>query len=151
MAHTPVNHPAQPVYRAIGGITGLYFVVFGVVGVIATAGSELFARDETKVFGQGTNLGFSLFSILVGAAILAGTVLGRNRDVLINAVVAYSLMVVGLAGLAFIRTDANIFNWSVTSSVVVMTLSIVLLMVSMYGKVGTDEERDAWQKARLVL
>ncbi|TDB88691.1 DUF4383 domain-containing protein, partial [Micromonospora fluostatini] len=111
MAHTPVNHPARPIYRAIGGLVGLYFVVFGVLGVIAAAGDDLLARDDTKVLGQGSNLGFALVSLVVGVLVLAGTALGRNRDVVINGWLAYALMALGLAGLAFIRTDVNIFNW----------------------------------------
>ena len=43
MGHNPVNHPLRPVYRALGGFTGLYFVVFGVVGLIQTAGDGLFS------------------------------------------------------------------------------------------------------------
>ena len=35
--------------------------------------------------------------------------------------------------------------------IVVMMLALVLLMVGMYGKVGTEDEQEAWQKARLVL
>ncbi|MET8256782.1 DUF4383 domain-containing protein [Micromonospora sp. NPDC005553] len=151
MAHTPVNHPARPIYRAIGGLTGLYLVVFGVLGIIASTGNEILAQDDTRVLGQGTNLGFSLFSVLVGVVVLVGTALGRNIDVAINQWLAYGLMVVSLAGLAFIRTDANIFNFSITTVVVVMTAALVLLMVGMYGKVGTDDEAEAFQKARLVL
>ncbi|WP_431898087.1 DUF4383 domain-containing protein [Micromonospora haikouensis] len=151
MAHTPVNHPARPIYRAIGGLVGLYFLVFGVLGLVASAGSDLFAQDDTKVLGQGTNLGFSLLSIVLGIAIVAGTVIGRNLDVAINQWLAYALMVLGLAELAFLQTDANIFNFTITTDIVVLTLSMVLLMAGMYGKVGTDEENEAWQKARLVL
>ncbi|MDH6464213.1 uncharacterized protein (DUF697 family) [Micromonospora sp. A200] len=151
MAHTPVNHPARPIYRAIGGLVGLYLVVFGVLGVIASAGNDLFAQDDTKVLGQGTNLGFSLLSILLGILVLAGTVIGRNLDVAINQFLAYGLMVLGLAELAFLQTDANIGNFSILTVIVVLTLSMVLLMAGMYGKVGTDEEKDAWEKARLVL
>ncbi|MEU1607675.1 DUF4383 domain-containing protein [Micromonospora matsumotoense] len=151
MAHTPVNHPARPVYRAIGGLIGLYFVVFGALGVIASAGNDLFAQDDTKVLGQGTNLGFSLLSVLLGVVILVGTVIGRNLDVAINQWLSYLLMVISLAGLAFIQTDANVVNFSILTVIVLMTLSLVLLMVGMYGKVGTDDEQEAWQKARLVL
>ncbi|MFC4020700.1 DUF4383 domain-containing protein [Micromonospora sp. GCM10011542] len=151
MAHTPVNHPARPIYRAIGGLTGLYLVVFGVLGIIASAGNEVLAQDDTRVFGQGTNLGFSLLCVLLGLVVLAGTALGRNIDVAINQWLAYVLMVVSLAGLAFIRTDANIFNFSITTVIVVMVVALVLLMVGMYGKVGSEEESEAWQKARLVL
>ncbi|MFI2649273.1 MULTISPECIES: DUF4383 domain-containing protein [Micromonospora] len=151
MAHTPVNHPARPVYRAIGGLVGLYFVVFGVLGIIASAGDDVLAQDDTKVLGQGTNLGFSMLAILLGAAILVGTAIGRNLDVAINQWLAYALMVLGLAELAFLHTDANIFNFSILTDIVVLALSLVLLMAGMYGKVGTDDEHEAWQKARLVL
>ncbi|MET7877975.1 DUF4383 domain-containing protein [Micromonospora profundi] len=151
MAHTPVNHPARPIYRAIGGLTGLYLVVFGVLGIIATAGDELFAQDDTHVLGQGTNFGFSLLSILLGIVVLVGTVLGRNIDVAINQWLAYALMAIGLGSLAFIRTDANIFNFSVFTVIVMLTVSMVLLMAGMYGKVGSEEEAEAFQKARLVL
>ncbi|WP_433652810.1 DUF4383 domain-containing protein [Micromonospora zamorensis] len=151
MAHTPVNHPARPIYRAIGGLTGLYLVVFGVLGIIASMGDEILAQDDTRVLGQGTNLGFSLLSVLLGIVVLVGTVLGRNIDVAINQWLAYALMVIGLAGLAFIRTDANIFNFSITTVIVVLSASLVLLMVGMYGKVGSEDEAEAFQKARLVL
>ncbi|MFI7211094.1 DUF4383 domain-containing protein [Micromonospora maritima] len=151
MAHTPVNHPARPIYRAIGGLVGLYFVVFGGLGVIASAGNDFFAQDDTKVLGQGTNMGFSLLSVLIGAVILVGTAIGRNLDVVINQWLAYTLMAVGLAALAFLQTDANVVNFSIMTVVVVLSLALVLLMVGMYGKVGTDDEHEAWQKARLVL
>ncbi|MEU5904274.1 DUF4383 domain-containing protein [Micromonospora sp. NPDC047467] len=151
MAHTPVNHPARPIYRAIGGLTGLYLVVFGVLGIITTAGDEIFAKDDTQVLGQGTNFGFSLFSVLIGIIVLVGTALGRNIDVAINQWLAYALMAIGLASLAFIRTDANIFNVNVFTVVVMLTASLVLLMAGMYGKVGSEEEAEAFHKARLVL
>ncbi|MDG4793412.1 DUF4383 domain-containing protein [Micromonospora sp. WMMD1082] len=151
MAHTPVNHPARPIYRAIGGLIGLYLVVFGALGFIASAGDPFFGRGDTHILGQGTNLGLSLFSVVVGAIVLVGTAIGRNLDVLINQWSAYLIMVVSLAGLAFIRTEANVFNLSVATVVVLMLLSLVLLMAGMYGKVGTDDDHEAWQKARLVL
>jgi hypothetical protein len=151
MSHTPVNHPARPIYRAIGGLVGLYFVVFGVLGLIASAGNDVLAQDDTKVLGQGTNLGFSLLTVLLGAAILLGIVIGRNLDAAINQRLAYALIVLGLAELAFLRTDANIFNFSIMTDIVVLVLALVLLMAGMYGKVGTDEEYESWQKARMAL
>jgi len=151
MAHTPVNHPARPIYRAIGGLTGLYLVAFGLIGIVANVGKEVLAQDGSTVLGQGTNLGFSLLSALLGAAVLAGTAIGRNLDVVINQWLAYAIMALSLAGLAFIRTEANIFNFSVATVIVLMVVGLVLLMTGMYGKVGTDQEKEAWQKARLVL
>ena len=84
---------------------------------------------------------------------LVGTVLGRNIDVAINQWLAYGLHG-GRPGRCspFIQTDANIFDFShrhrASSSMVV---GLVLLMAGMYGKVGTEEEAEACQKARLVL
>ena len=151
MAHTPVNHPARPIYRAIGGLVGLYFVVFGVLGIITSAGNDVLAQNDTTVLGQGTNTGYSLLAVLLGLVILAGTVIGRNLDVAVNQWLAYALIVLGLAELAFIRTDANIFNFSIATVIVTLVLSLVLLMVGMYGKVGSEQEKEAWEKARLVL
>lgn len=151
MAHTPVNHPARPIYRAIGGLVGLYFVVFGVLGIITSAGNDVLAQNDTTVLGQGTNTGYALLAVLLGLVILAGAVIGRNLDVAINQWVAYALMVLGLAELAFIRTDANIFNFSIATVIVTLVLALVLLMVGMYGKVGSEQEKEAWEKARLVL
>lgn len=151
MAHTPVNHPARPIYRAIGGLTGLYLAVFGVLGVVTSLGDDLFAQDDTKVLGQGANLGFSLLSLLIGVVVLAGAVLGRNRDVAINQWTAYGLLVLSLFSLAFLQTEVNVLNFSVTTVIVTMVLGLVLLMAGMYGKVGTEEEQKAWQDARLLL
>ncbi|MEH1016709.1 DUF4383 domain-containing protein [Micromonospora sp. CPCC 206060] len=151
MAHNPVNHPARPIYRAIGGLTGGYLVVFGALGVIGTAGDNFFAQDDTLVLGQGTNLAYSLLALVTGALIVLGTVLGRNIDVKINQILAYGYMVLSLVALAFIQTDANVLNFSIATVIVAMVIGMVLLMVAMYGKVGSEEEQKAWREARLLL
>lgn len=151
MAHFPVNHPARPVYRVIAGLTALYLVAFGALGVLETSGNELLAQDDTLVLGQGTNLGNSLLSVVLGVLILLATVIGRNVDTFANKWLGYFLMALGLATLATLRTDANYLNHSVATSVVSMVIGMVLLVAAMYSKVGSDEEHKAWQQARLVL
>jgi hypothetical protein len=151
MAHNPVNHPAQPIYRAIGGLIGLYLVIFGILGVIETSGGDFFAQTDTLVLGQGTNLGHSLSSAGLGAVILIATGVGRNLDAVVNRWLAYVFMVIGLGCLALLRTDANVFSFTMATCIVTMLIGLVLLTAGMYGKVGTDEENRAWQEARLVL
>ncbi|MEV7227840.1 MULTISPECIES: DUF4383 domain-containing protein [Polymorphospora] len=151
MAHNPVNHPARPIYRAIGALIGLYLIVFGVLGFIETGSGEFFAQDGSAVLGQGTNLGFSVVSAVLGVIILVATGLGRNIDAAVNKWLGYLFMALGLGELAVLRTDANIFNFTVATVVVTMIIGIVLLMAGMYGKVGTDDEHRAWQDARLIL
>jgi hypothetical protein len=151
MSHNPVNHPARPIYRAIAGLTGLYLVAFGVLGIIDNGGAEFFAQDDTTVLGQGTNLGYSVICTALGAIIVLATLIGRNVDVVVNKWFGYLFIVLGLATLATLRTDANYLNFTVATSIVSMIIGLVLLMAGMYGKVGTDEEHQAWQRARLVL
>jgi hypothetical protein len=151
MAHNPVNHPARPVYRALGGLTGVYLVIFGVLGVIQTSGSEVFAQDDTRVLGQGANLGCSAISGIIGLIILIAAAIGRNVDVAVDKFLGYGFMALGLASLAVLRTDANYLNFTVVTCITTMLLGVVLLLAGMYGRVGTEEEARAWRDARLVL
>jgi hypothetical protein len=141
MAHNPINHPARPIYRVISGLIGLYLVLFGALGLFV----------DGRVFGQGTNVANSLLSIALGAIILIATVVGRNLDAAVNKYLGYGLMALGLLTLAFLRTDANVLDHTVSTSVVWMLLGITLLMAGMYGKVGTSDEQEAWEKGRLVF
>jgi Domain of unknown function (DUF4383) len=151
MSHNPVNHPARPIYRAIVGLIGLYLVIFGVLGLVQSSGASLFARSDTEVLGQGANLGYSLLSAVLGVIILVAIVLGRNIDVRVNTVLGYGFMVLGLAELAVLRTDANYLNFTDVTCIVTMIVGLVLLMAGMYGRRGSEEEAHASQKARLFL
>ncbi|MEV4618082.1 DUF4383 domain-containing protein [Asanoa sp. NPDC049573] len=147
--HNPINHPARSTYRVLTGLTGVYLVIFGGIGVATTGGDGLFAQDAGNVLGQGTNLANSLLSIVVGAIVLIATLVGRNIDVAVNRAFAYVLMALGLATLATIRTDANYLGHTLATSIVMMVLGIILLLSAMYGRVGSEEEHRAWQRARL--
>lgn len=151
MAHNPVNHPARPVFRSLGGLIGLYLVIFGAIGVVQTNGDEPFTQDGTLVLGQGANLGASVLFIVLGVIILAAAVIGRNVDVAVNGLLSYGFMALGLAGLAVLRTDANYLNFSVLTCIVTMILGLALLLSQKYGRVGSEEEAKAWQQARLLL
>jgi hypothetical protein len=151
MAHNPVNHPAQPVYRAIAGLTGLYLVIFGVIGVTTTSGGQLFAQNHTVVLGQGANLGYSLISAVLGVIILIATAIGRNVDASVNKWFGYGFMVLGLAALATLPTNANYLNFTIATCIVAMVIGLILLAAGLYGRVGSEREAKAWQDARLVL
>ncbi|BCB80043.1 hypothetical protein GCM10022251_07790 [Phytohabitans flavus] len=151
MAHFPVNHPLRPTYRALGGLTGLYLIIFGVLGLIETSGDEFFAQNGAEALWQGTNLGYSVISIAVGLIILIGIGVGRNADVAINKLFGYALAALSLAGLALMRTDANYLSFTMPTVIVTMVLALVLLTAAMYGKLGTEEQAQASREARLFL
>ena len=60
-------------------------------------------------------------------------------------------MALGLLTLAFLRTDANVLNFTVSTCIVSMLLGITLLVAGMYGKVGTSDEQEAWEQGRSSL
>jgi len=134
MAHTPVNHPLRPVYRVLGGLAGLYLVVFGVVGLISTADDGFFGLALPHVLGQGTNLAWSIVTAVLGVIVLLATLVGRNLDVAADTYIGWALLVIGTAMLALIRTDANIFNFSLTTVIVSYLIGLVLIMAGLYSK-----------------
>jgi hypothetical protein len=139
MAHTPINHPLRPLYRALGALVGIYLIVFGVVGFIV--------GDDDRVLGQGANLLWSVVSLILGVIVLIATVVGRNLDVKVDQYIGWGLVAVGTITLAVSRTDANLLGFTVSTVVVTYICALILILVSLYGKVGTEEDARAEEAA----
>ena len=148
MAHTPVNHPLRPIYRAIAALVGLYLIVFGVLGFVLTADEGLFGRAGDRVLGQGTNLFWSIVSVVIGVAVLIATVLGRNLDVAVNTYLGWTLLVIGSLALAVIRTDANILDFSISTVIACYLAGLALIVAGLYGKVAPREDAGAPRQVR---
>jgi Domain of unknown function (DUF4383) len=148
MAHTPVNHPLRPIYRALGALTGVYLIVFGVVGIIVNLDEGLFGNDGGLVLGQQANMFWSIVSILIGVIVLAATVIGRNSDVEVDKYFGWGLLVVGSYELAVLRTDANFLGFSVATVIVTYLLGLVLIMASQYSKVAPPSQAGAPRQER---
>lgn len=143
MSHLPVNHHMRSVYRFLAALAGLFVLVFGIVGLIRTAGSPLFSQDETAwVFGLRTNLAFALLSIVAGVIVLAGVLIGRNIDRVINLGAGAVFLVAGMAMLSLLQSDSNFLAFSMTNCVVSFIIGIVLLTAGLYGKAG-NRSREA--------
>jgi hypothetical protein len=140
MAHNPVNHPLRPIYRAIGALAGIYLVLFGIVGVLVTAGDGLFGNGTDRALGQGTNLFWSIVCLIVGAVVLVATALGRNLDTETDKYVGWGLLVVGSYGLAVARTDANFLNFTIATVIVTYLVGLLLIMSGLYSKVAPTSE-----------
>jgi hypothetical protein len=141
MAHTPINHPLRPLYRTLSALVGIYLIVFGIVGFIVGAG------DGDRVLGQGANLLWSIVSLLIGVVVLVATVVGRNIDVKVNQYVGWGLVGFGTLALAVSRTNANVVDFTASTVIVTYICALILIMASLYGKVGSDEEARAEQAA----
>lgn len=149
MSHIPVNHRLRPLYRGLAILVGLYVFIFGIIGVVQTAGDPFFDRGKVMALGLRTNPAFSIASIVVGAIIVAAAILGRNADHFINMAFGGLFMFVGVFGLTIVRTDINLLNFTVTTCIVSSLLGTALLVSGLYGKTGSDEETQHEEELRV--
>jgi hypothetical protein len=148
MAHNPVNHPLRPIYRALGALTGVYLVLFGVVGLIVTGGDGLFGHPADRVLGQGANLFSSILMLLIGAIVLIATVLGRNSDTEVDKYFGWGLLALGSYELGASRTDANFLNFSVATVCVTYLIGLILIMAAYYSKIAPESQTGAPRQTR---
>ncbi|GAB7049960.1 DUF4383 domain-containing protein [Catenuloplanes indicus] len=139
MAHIPINHPLRPFWRAVSGLCGVFILAFGIMGVMASAGEEFFSRESIWALWLKTNMAFSLLSILLGAILVAGYVIGGDISHWINYYGSWVLLAGGLAGIAVMRTDLNILNWSMVNAIVSLVLGTLILTAGLYDKAGPPE------------
>jgi len=148
MAHMPVNHPLRPMYRALSFLAGAYLVVFGVVGLIQTADESFTGSTGVRVLGQGSNMLWSIISLVVGGLVVLTTAVGRNIDVAAGKYLGWGLLVAGSYELAFSRTDANFLGFSIATVVVTYLVGLALITASLYGKVAPAEQAGAPRQVR---
>ncbi|HEY2792777.1 MAG TPA: DUF4383 domain-containing protein [Micromonosporaceae bacterium] len=135
----PVNHPMRPFYRFLAGLCGLYILIFGIIALTKTSGTPAFsqsANDNVWVLGLRANLGFAIISIIAGAVILVGALIGRNLDRHINTYGGVVFMLVGMAMLLLLQTDANFLTFSMSNCVASFIIGTVLFSAGLYGKTG---------------
>lgn len=148
MAHLPVNHPARPFLRVLVVLTGLYILVFGIAGLVASWDEPFFSREDTWALGLRTNPAFALLSIVVGAVVAVGAVYGHNIDHFINLWGGIVFLVAGIVMMTLLRTDLNLLNFAMVNCIVSFVIGTVMLTAGLYGKEGPPEFREAEEKLR---
>jgi hypothetical protein len=148
MAHYPVNHPMRPLYRMLALLAGVYLILFGIVGLITTSGAGLLDRPGTIVLGQGANLLWSILSLVIGVVAIIGTLVGRGVATQTQWLLGWALMVIGSYGLATSKTDANYLGFTIATVIVTYLVGWVLLLSSLYMRVGPPETTGAPRQVR---
>jgi hypothetical protein len=148
-SHIPVNHRLRPLYRTLAGTAGLFCLVFGIVGVTKTSGDSLFHRGDVVALGLRTNLAFAILSIIVGAVVLVGALIGRNIDHFINLIGGIVFLVAGIAMMLVLQTDANFLNFGMSTCIVSFIIGTVLFAAGLYGRTGPPEIEAREEHARL--
>jgi hypothetical protein len=148
LLHLPISHRLRPLYRFLAGLTGLYVLVFGIVGAVVSRGHSFTSRDHIYALGLRTNLAFSILSIIVGAIVLLGVIVGRNVDHILNLVGGLVFMLAGMFMLILLQTQLNLLNYTVSSSVVSFIIGLVLFTAGLYSRIGSREEIEAEERRR---
>jgi len=148
LLHLPVNHRLRGAYRFLAGLTGLYVLAFGIVGLVVSRGHGVFARGHVEALGLRTNVAFSILSIVVGLVVLTGVVVGRNLDHYLNLFGGLAFLVVGMFMLGLLQTPLNVFNYTVSKCVVSFVIGLVLFTAGLYTRTGPPEVEEAERRRR---
>jgi hypothetical protein len=146
--HLPVNHPLRGLYRFLGGLTGLYVLLFGIVGLAVSGGHGPFARGQIEALGLRTNEAFSVLSIVAGALVVVAAIVDNNRDHYTFLFGGLGFLVAGMAMLAFMQTSLNLLNFTVSTCVVSFLIGLVLFTAGLYTRHGPAEQSEAEDRRR---
>ncbi|MEW2436705.1 DUF4383 domain-containing protein [Streptomyces caniferus] len=143
--HLPVDHRLSKIYRIGAGLMGLVLIAFGVLGLTHHIG--FFDTGGDTVAGLNTNGSLSVLSIVVGAILVAGMVIGGNFASTLNIVFGGLFLLSGFVNLALLQTDANFLAFQLQNVLFSFVVGLMLLVFGMYGRVsgGLTHDNPYWR------
>ncbi|MEU6170422.1 DUF4383 domain-containing protein [Streptantibioticus parmotrematis] len=144
--HLPIDHRLSQVYRIGAGLMGLVLVVFGVFGFINRVG--FFSTHGDGVAGLSSNGALSLLSMIVGALLFAGMLVGGNLASNLNMTLGVLFIVSGFVNLAVLDTGLNYLAFHMSNVLFSFIFGLVLMTFGMYGRVHSHLPHDNpyWQQ-----
>jgi hypothetical protein len=134
MRNMPEDHPLSRVYRFGGGLVGAVLLVFGVLGFFDQL--AFFDIEGDRVAGLSTNAVLSTISVVVGALLIGGAVVGGNIAANVNSIVGALFLISGFANMCVLRTSWNVLNFSMANVIFSFAVGILVLMFGFYGRVS---------------
>ncbi|ARF55151.1 DUF4383 domain-containing protein [Streptomyces gilvosporeus] len=143
--HLPVDHRLSQVYRLGAGLMGLVLIAFGIVGLTHHIG--FFDTGAHTVAGLNTNDSLSVLSIVVGAILVAGMVIGGNFASTLNIVWGALFLLSGFVNLALLQTSVNFLAFRIQNVLFSFVVGLMLLVFGMYGRVsgGLSQDNPYWR------
>ncbi|MGW1804226.1 DUF4383 domain-containing protein [Streptomyces sp. NPDC002078] len=138
--HLPVDHRLNTVYRIGAGLIGAFLVAFGILGLINHIG--FFDTGGATVAGLNTNGTLSVLSIVVGAILLAGMVIGGNVASTLNLVFGVLFLLSGFLSLGLLDTTHNFLAFKIQNVFFSFIVGLLLMTFGMYGRVGSTLPHD---------
>ncbi|MER6300184.1 DUF4383 domain-containing protein [Kitasatospora sp. NPDC001539] len=123
------------VWRVGAALGGVFLIVFGSLGLADHPGFLDTGAD--RVAGLSTNGALAILSIVAGAILLLGAVIGGNFASNLNMVVGLLFVLSGFYGLTVLgRPDANILNFRMSNVLFAFIFGIIVTTFGMYGRVS---------------
>lgn len=138
--HLPVDHRLSRVYRIGAGLTGLVLVVFGILGFTGQVG--FFSIHGDKVAGLSTNGALSVLSVVIGALLFVGMLIGGNFASVLNMVLGIAFIVSGFVNLAILDTSLNYLAFRIPNVLFSFFVGLMLMTFGMYGRVHSHLPHD---------
>ncbi|WP_316521333.1 DUF4383 domain-containing protein [Kitasatospora brasiliensis] len=143
----PVDRRLAMVWRIGAGLGGIFLIVFGILGLADHPG--FLATHGDRIAGLSTNGALSILSIVAGAVLVLGAVIGGNFASNLNMAVGVLFVLSGFYGLTVLgRPDANILNFRMSNVLFAFVFGIVVTTFGMYGRVSSHLPHDNpfWRK-----
>ncbi|MER7669734.1 DUF4383 domain-containing protein [Kitasatospora sp. NPDC096128] len=129
------------VWRVGAGLGGIFLIVFGILGLTDHPG--FLATHGDRIAGLSTNGALSILSIVAGAVLVVGAVIGGNFASNLNMVVGVLFVLSGFYGLAVLgRPDANILNFRMSNVLFAFVFGVIVTTFGMYGRVSSHLPHD---------
>lgn len=133
-------------------LTGVYILVFGILGFIESRGLATFAQpgdtDLPRVLWLDANPAFSMLSIAVGAIVVLSVIIGRNADFWVNLLAGSLFLLASMAMMALLHTDLNYLGFTMSTCIASMILGLIMFTAGLYGRVGSAEREAAAEAHR---
>ncbi|GAA2334652.1 hypothetical protein [Streptomyces cuspidosporus] len=143
--HLPTDHALSQVYRVGAGLTGLVLVAFGSLGLAHQIG--FFDTGGHTVAGLNTDGALSVLSIVIGALLFAGMVIGGNFASTLNIVLGVAFLLSGFVNLCLLETPYNFLAFRLQNVLFSFVVGLMLMWFGMYGRVsgGLPHDNPYWR------
>jgi hypothetical protein len=143
--HLPVDHRLSQVYRIGAGLMGLVLIAFGILGLVHKIG--FFDTGGDTVAALNTNGALSVLSVVIGALLVAGMVIGGNFASTLNIVLGVAFLLSGFVNLALLETPYNFLAFRLQNVLFSFVVGLMLMWFGMYGRVsgGLPHDNPYWQ------
>ncbi|MDH6114841.1 hypothetical protein P3T36_001192 [Kitasatospora sp. MAP12-15] len=142
----PIDHRLAQVYRFGAGLGGLLLLIWGCFGVAGQPG--YLAVTGKNIAGLSSNGALGVLSIVFGAILMIGAVIGGNIASWINMSVGMIFFVAGFVGLCALDSSWNHLAFRMANVLFSFAFGLVLATFGMYGRVSghLPHENPYWQQ-----